>query len=107
LSSWITTLSTVTEPVLDSYWLWVRLFGFIGILASFAYFLNKFTRKKKLSSNFGKIGSIQVLDTFSLGNKQFLAIAKYGHDEHLLGISPNSINYLAKVDSSPNEEVEN
>ena len=53
-----------------------------------------------------------IADTCSLGNRQFLMIAQYDNEKHLLGVSQGSINHLAKlgnltiVDSSPSHTDE-
>ena len=43
-------------------------------------------------------GKIVVADTCSLGNRQFLMVAQYGDEKHLLGVSSSSINHLAKLE---------
>ena len=42
-----------------------------------------------------------IADTCSLGNRQFLMVAQYGEEKHLLGVSSGSINHLAKLNDLP------
>ena len=34
------------------------------------------------------------------GNRQFLMVAQYGNEKHLLGVSSSSINHLAKLNEN-------
>ena len=64
----------------------------------------QYTPKKKrtrLSTN--TKGKIVVADTCSLGNRQFLMVAQYGNEKHLLGVSSSSINHLAKLEIESEE----
>jgi len=76
-----------------------RVLGFLGLLACFAYFFNRFmtNKQKSKSSNGGKV--LNVSETHSLGNKQFLVVTEYEAEKFLLGISPGKIEFLAKLDS--------
>jgi flagellar biogenesis protein FliO len=77
--------------------LWLKVFGFIGLLCASAYFLSIYSKKKRMGMNFSKSDKILVAETCSLGNRQFLMVAQCGDERHLLGVSPNSINHLAKL----------
>ena len=41
-------------------------------------------------------GKIQILDCKALGNRQFIFIAKYEDERHMIGVSPGNIQHLAK-----------
>lgn len=78
-------------------YLWIRVVAFIGILGTSAYFLSSYTKKKRTKLNTKATGKIEIADTCSLGNRQFLMVAQYGTEKHLLGVSSGSINHLAKL----------
>ena len=41
-----------------------------------------------------------------MGNRQFLMVAQCGQERHLLGVSPSSINHLAKLGDSATPETQ-
>ena len=81
----------------------VKLIGFLGLLGAGAYFLTDFAKKRRIQSALSSEGKIVVADTCALGNKQFLVVAQYGPEKHLIGVSPNSIRYLSKLNSESND----
>ena len=84
----------------EMFWLWVRVIAFIGVLGASAYFLSQYVNKKRTKLNNKNHGKIVVADTCSLGNRQFLMVAQYGNEKHLLGVSSSSINHLAKLNEN-------
>jgi flagellar biogenesis protein FliO len=96
----------------EMLFLWLKVFGFSGLLCASAYFLSHYSKKKRLGLNMTKSEKILVAETCSLGNRQFLMVAQCGKERHLLGVSPSSINHLAKLEdvaapksSSSNETI--
>ena len=89
----------------SSFYLWIRVIAFIGILGASAYFLSQYVKKKRSSGIISDNGKIVVAETHSLGNRQFLMVAQYGHEKHLLGVSPSSINHLAKLENATELKV--
>ena len=85
----------------DMLYLWIRVVAFIGVLGASAYFLSLYTKKKRTRLNTTATGGIVIADTRSLGNRQFLMVAQYGEEKHLLGVSSGSINHLAKLNDLP------
>lgn len=83
--------------------LWVRLVAVLGLMGASAYFLSNYTRKRRVRSSFSGEGKIVVADTCSLGNKQFLVVAQYGSEKHLIGVSTTSISYLSRLSSGVND----
>ena len=83
------------EYMLDLF----KLIGFLGLLGAGAYFLTDYTRKKRIRSALTNEGKIVVADTCSLGNKQFLVVAQYGAEKHLIGVSQSSISHLSRLSS--------
>lgn len=84
----------------EMLFLWFKVFGFIGLLCASAYFLSHYSKKKRLGLNMTKSEKILVAETCSLGNRQFLMVAQCGKERHLLGVSPSSINHLAKLEDA-------
>ena len=89
------------EYLLDLF----KLIGFLGLLGAGAYFLTDYTRKKRVRSALANEGKIVVADTCPLGNKQFLVVAQYGSEKHLIGVSQSSISHLSRL-SSDNDEFQ-
>ena len=87
----------------DMLYLWIRVIAFIGILGGSAYFLSVYTKKKRSRVSTNTAGKIVVAHTFSLGKRQFLMVAQYGEEKHLLGVSSSSINHLAKLEIESEE----
>lgn len=83
--------------------LWVRLVAVLGLMGASAYFLSNYTRKRRVRSSFSGEGKIVVADTCSLGNRQFLVVAQYGSEKHLIGVSTTSISYLSRLSSGVND----
>jgi flagellar biogenesis protein FliO len=88
-----------------------RIVGFLGILSVLAFLFTRFYKGKNIVPSSSKSsGKIKIADTHSLGNRQFLVVAEYGCEQHLLGVSPNGIQHLTslknagKVISSPSED---
>ena len=88
-----------------------RIVGFLGILAVIAFVFTRFYKGKNIIPSSSKsFGKIKIADTHSLGNRQFLVVAEYGCEQHLLGVSPNGIQHLTslkkagEVISSPSED---
>ena len=87
----------------EMLYLWILVIAFIGILGGNAYFLSIYTKKKRTRLSTNTKGKIVVADTCSLGNRQFLMVAQYGDEKHLLGVSSSSINHLAKLEIASEE----
>ena len=87
----------------DTFWLWIRVLAFLGLLGAGAYFLTHYNRGRRIRSTLSGEEKIIVADTCSLGNKQFLVVAQYGVEKHLIGVSPSSISYLSRLSSDNND----
>ena len=88
-----------------------RIVGFLGILSVIAFVFTRFYKGKNIIPSSSKgFGKIKIADTHSLGNRQFLVVAEYGCEQHLLGVSPNGIQHLTslkkagEVTSSPTSD---
>ena len=84
-------------------WLLVRVVAVLGLMGASAYFLADYTRKRRVSSSLSGEGKIVVADTCSLGNRQFLVVAQYGAEKHLIGVSSTSISYLSRLSAGSHD----
>ena len=96
--SWLSSVSTSTTSFTDNSWLWVRVVAYLGLLAGIAYFLSLYKRKKQFTSFSQSNGKIVIVDTCPLGNRQYLVVAQYGDERHLIGVNSNSISHLSKLE---------
>lgn len=94
--------TTVSATNLESPWIWVKVFVFLLLLGLGAFFLNYFSRKKNLRSPMSGKSKLSVVDTCSLGNRQFLVVAQYESDKHLLAVSSSGISHLADLSKNCN-----
>lgn len=113
--SWTATILSSAEAIPDTSWMWVRVLAFLGILASCAFFITHYNRKKQFRAFSENKGKILIADTCPLGNRQYLVVAQYGKEKHLIGVNPNAISHLSKLEdtefvtvsspSSQNEDI--
>ena len=89
----------------DLIWLWVKVIAFLALLGAGATLLNHYYRRKRPGMSAARQGRIHLADTCALGNRQYLVVAQFGRERHLLGISPNAINHLSHLRGA--EEIEN
>lgn len=81
----------------DNPWIWAKVLIFILILALFAFLLNYFSKKKNLNSMINRKSKLNIVDTCSLGNRQFIVVAQYESERHLLAVSTSGISHLAEL----------
>jgi flagellar biogenesis protein FliO len=98
-----------TPPTLtgagDLLWLWIKVIAFLAFLGSSALLLNHFYKRKRLGAKVNATGKIHLADTCALGNRQFLVVAEFEKERHLLGVSQNAINHLSQLkDSNATED---
>ena len=86
-----------TLPGGDLIWLWVKVIAFLALLGAGALLFNHYYRNKRPGMKAAGAGRIHLADTCALGNRQYLVVAQFGHERHLLGISPNAINHLSNL----------
>ena len=77
----------------------MRSAGFLLLLGVLAYGVTRLGRNAVSSSGLRAHGKIRVSDCKPLGNRQFLVVAEYGSDKHLIGVSSGKIEHLAKLES--------
>jgi flagellar biogenesis protein FliO len=105
LVSWLATIFSSTDAIPDTSWMWVRVLAFLGVLASCAYFITHYNRRKQFRSFSEKKGKIIIADTCPLGNRQYLVVAQYGNEKHLIGVNPNAVSYLSKIEEPVSTSV--
>ena len=97
-----------TPPTLtgagDLLWLWVKVIAFLAFLGSGALLLNHFYKRKRLGVKVNATGKIHLADTCALGNRQFLVVAEFEKERHLLGVSQNAINHLSQLKDADTAE---
>lgn len=89
-------VSEITEPVSIAQTLIALLFV-IGLIFLFTYFYRKLSGQ----SNLGRLKKntcIQMVSTFPLGNRKFLAIVRVQARFIMLGITPESINHITDLE---------
>ena len=104
----IKCLASTPSPLMpegDTLWLWFRVIGFLGLLAVGGFLISQYKRKRIVNYPDSVKGKILVADSCSLGNRQFLVVAQYGLEKHLLGVSPGQVMHLAKLDASGKETI--
>ena len=95
--SCLPSILAATEPSSDPSMLWLRVVAFLGILGAGAYFLTQYNRKLRLKTSGSENGRLVVADTRPIGNKQYLLVAQYGEEKHLIGVTSSTINHLARL----------
>jgi flagellar biogenesis protein FliO len=74
-----------------------KAIALLAFLGSGALLLNHFYKRKRLGVRVNVAGKIHLADTCSLGNRQFLVVAEFEKERHLLGVSQNGINHLSHL----------
>ena len=83
----------------DSPWIWGKVIIFLLVLGMIAFFLRYFSKQKGLQATVGGKNNLRIIDTCSLGNRQFIVVTQYDSEKHLLAVSTSGISHLAKLTS--------
>jgi len=81
----------------DLLWGGAKAIALLAFLGSGALLLNHFYKRKRLGVSVNAAGKIHLADTCALGNRQFLVVAEFEKERHLLGVSQNAINHLSQL----------
>ena len=85
------------EGDIPSVTLMVQVIGIVMVIVAMAYAYSHF-RQKSGRMKFGKsVKKLTILETKSLGGRQYLAVVAYESEKFLLGIHPNGIQFLSKL----------
>ena len=81
----------------------LQLLGILFFLVAMAYV---YRRLKVSSSHFNKNGKsmrkLEILETKPLGNRQFLLVVAYENEKFLVGVHPNGMQFLSKLNPDKN-----
>jgi len=83
----------------DDPWVWGKVIIFLLVLGFTAFFLNYFSKQKGVKAMVGGKSKLRIVDTCSLGNRQFIVVTQYESERHLLAVSTSGISHLAKLSS--------
>jgi flagellar biogenesis protein FliO len=72
---------------------------FLLVLGIIAFFLNYLSKQKGVKTMVGGKNNLRIVDTCSLGNRQFIVVTQYESERHLLAVSTSGISHLAKLSS--------
>ena len=79
----------------------LQLLGILFFLVAMAYV---YRRLKTSSTYLGKNGKLnrklEILETKPLGNRQFLLVVAYENEKFLVGLHPNGMQFLSKLNST-------
>ena len=81
----------------DNPWVWGKVIIFLLLLGMIAFFLKYFSRQKGHTAMVGGKNNLRIIDTCSLGNRQFIVVTQYETEKHLLAVSTSGISHLAKL----------
>ena len=98
------TSSSVSDY--DSPLAWLKVLIFLVVLGVIAYALNYFSKKRNSHTLIKGKSKLSIVDTCSLGNRQFIVVAQYESERHLLAVCANGVSHLAEL-SSKKTPIEN
>ena len=80
----------------------LRSIGFLMLLALVAFGVTRLGKGwgKDNLTRLKADGKIILSDCRPLGNRQFIIVAQYGMQKHLLGVSPGKIEHLTKLEET-------
>ena len=79
----------------------LQLLGILFFLIAAAYAYRRLTASSACFSKKGKMGrNLEILETRPLGNRQFLLVVAYEHEKFLVGIHPNGMQFLSKLNTN-------
>lgn len=83
----------------DSPLAWGKVILFLIFLCLIALSLNYFSKKRNLNPLVNKKSKLRIVDTCSLGNRQFIVVAQYEAEKHLLAVGTSGVSHLAELSS--------
>ena len=91
--------SLPSDSNFDDPWVWGKVIVFLFVLGIIAFFLNYLSKQKGVKAMSGGKNNLRIVDTCSLGNRQFIVVTQYESERHLLAVSTAGISHLAKLSS--------
>ena len=92
LSSSSSSVSDFDNPLA-----WGKVFLFLILLGLIALSLNYFSKKRNLNPLVNGKSKLSIVDTCSLGNRQFIVVAQYESERHLLAVGASGVSHLAEL----------
>lgn len=79
----------------------LQLLGILFFLVAAAYAYRRLTTSSAYFNKKGKMGrNLEILETKPLGNRQFLLVVAYEHEKFLVGVHPNGMQFLSRLNSN-------
>lgn len=78
-------------------WMGLRIFLFLSVLAAGALLWRYYGPKMRGKVSFNPGGSLRILESKSLGGRQYLVVAEWDGQRILLGIGPGQIRHLCSL----------
>jgi flagellar biogenesis protein FliO len=89
--------SVSTSPNLENPWIWGKVIVFLFVLCGIALALKYFSKQRGLKTVVGRNNKLRIIETCSLGNRQFIVVTQYESEKHLLAVSTTGVSHLAKL----------
>jgi len=86
---------------------WVKVLAFLIVLGLIAFSLNYFSKKRNLNTLVNGKSKLSIIDTCSLGNRQFIVVAQYESARHLLAVGSTGISHLTELPKKETQSLEN
>ena len=77
--------------------LMVQVIGIVIVIIAMAYAYSHFCQKSGRMRFRKSVKKLAILETKSLGGRQYLAVVTYENEKFLLGVHPNGIQFLSKL----------
>ena len=95
--NFLLSISSSSSAEYDSPMAWVKVLLFLTFLGIIAFSLNYFSKKRNLNLLVNKKSKLYIVDRCSLGNRQFIVVAQYESEKHLLSVGASGVSHLAKL----------
>ena len=98
LSSASSTVFSTASPTADLLSMVMSLLLVLVVIIGLAFFV------KKLNPNLANSDEFKVVRSLPLGSRERLMVIEIDNAQHLIGVTPHSINYLHKLETPLKEK---
>ncbi len=98
LSSASSTVFPTASPTVDLLSMVMSLLLVLVVIIGLAFFV------KKLNPNLANSDEFKVVRSLPLGSRERLMVIEIDNAQHLIGVTPHSINYLHKLETPLKEK---
>jgi len=98
LTSVTSTTMPTASPTADILSMVMSLFLVLVVIVVLAFFV------KKLNPNLTNSDEFKVIRSLPLGSRERLMVVEIDNSQHLIGVTPHSINYLHKLETPLKEK---